>query len=112
MSRNISDLRETMFDTLEKLKAGAITVEQAKAISDIGQKITNSAKVGDVTCGGKSAQKEMLRNGHAWVYDRHMRDRGLYELRDQAKAARAGLWSRGDAVPPWEFRQRQRGTGK
>lgn len=45
MSRNISDLREAMFDTLADLKAGKITVEQAKAISDVGQVIINSAKV-------------------------------------------------------------------
>lgn len=45
MSRNISDLREAMFDTLAELKAGKITVEQAKAISDVGQVIINSAKV-------------------------------------------------------------------
>ena len=45
MSRNISDLREAMFDTLADLRAGKITVEQAKAISDVGQVIINSAKV-------------------------------------------------------------------
>lgn len=45
MSRNISDLREAMFDTLAELRAGKITVEQAKAVSDIGQTIINSAKV-------------------------------------------------------------------
>lgn len=45
MTRNINDLRESMFDTLADLRAGKITVEQAKAISDIGQTIINSAKV-------------------------------------------------------------------
>ncbi|HXE19320.1 MAG TPA: hypothetical protein VN629_06930 [Castellaniella sp.] len=45
MSRNISDLREAMFDTLADLRAGKITVEQAKAVSDVGQVIINSAKV-------------------------------------------------------------------
>lgn len=45
MSKNINDLREKMFDTLDLLKSGKITVEQAKAASDIGQVIINSAKV-------------------------------------------------------------------
>jgi hypothetical protein len=45
VSRNISDLREAMFDTLAGLKAGTVTVEQAKAISEVGQVIINSAKV-------------------------------------------------------------------
>jgi len=44
-NKNISDLRDAMFDTLEQLKAGKITVDQAKAISEIGQVIINSAKV-------------------------------------------------------------------
>lgn len=44
-NRNIGDLREAMFDTLQALKDGKVTIEQAKAISDIGQVIINSAKV-------------------------------------------------------------------
>lgn len=44
-NRTIVDLRETMFDTLADLRAGKITVEQAKAVSDISQTIINTAKV-------------------------------------------------------------------
>ena len=45
MSKNISDLREAMFDAMAGLKDGSMTIEQAKAISEIGQVIINSAKV-------------------------------------------------------------------
>lgn len=45
MSKTISDLREAMFDTIAALKKGEITIEQAKAMSEIGQVIINSAKV-------------------------------------------------------------------
>lgn len=45
MSKNISDLRDAMFDTIQALKEGTITIEQAKAMSEIGQVIINSAKV-------------------------------------------------------------------
>lgn len=45
MSKNINDLRDSMFQTLSDLREGKITVEQAKAMSDIGQVIINSAKV-------------------------------------------------------------------
>jgi len=34
-----------MFDTIQALKEGKITIEQAKAMSEIGQVIINSAKV-------------------------------------------------------------------
>jgi hypothetical protein len=47
MSKNktIGDLRDAMFDTMDGLKNGTITVEQAKAMSGIGQVIIASAKV-------------------------------------------------------------------
>ncbi|MDQ2150096.1 hypothetical protein RBI22_15360 [Alcaligenaceae bacterium C4P045] len=44
-NKTIGDLRDAMFDTLDALKSGKITVDQAKAMSDIGQVIINSAKV-------------------------------------------------------------------
>lgn len=45
MSKNINDLRVSLFDALDMLKKGEITTEQAKAISEMGQVIINSAKV-------------------------------------------------------------------
>lgn len=42
--RNIQDLRETLFDAIQDLKAGKMDVEKAKVISDLGQVIVNSAK--------------------------------------------------------------------
>lgn len=44
-NKTIGDLRNALFETLQDLKAGKITVEQAKSISEIGQVIINSAKV-------------------------------------------------------------------
>ncbi|MFD4837698.1 hypothetical protein ACFWP0_09325 [Achromobacter sp. NPDC058515] len=45
MSKTINDLRDAMFETMTALKEGKITIEQAKAVSEIGQVIINSAKV-------------------------------------------------------------------
>lgn len=47
MSKNktIGDLRDAMFEAMAGLKDGTITVEQAKAMSGIGQVIIASAKV-------------------------------------------------------------------
>ena len=42
--KTITDLREEMFATLADLRAGKIDVAQAKAVSDLGQTIINSAK--------------------------------------------------------------------
>lgn len=45
MSQNINDLRSAMFDTLQALKAGTISVEQARAASEIGKVLIDSARV-------------------------------------------------------------------
>lgn len=45
MSKNISDLRDGLFEAMQLLKDGKLSVEQAKAISEMGQVIINSAKV-------------------------------------------------------------------
>lgn len=44
-SKNISDLREAMFEAIQALKDGKMSVEQAKAVSELGQVIINTAKV-------------------------------------------------------------------
>ena len=51
MSKNISDLRDGLFDAIALLKEGKLTMEQAMAISEMGQVIINSAKV-EVDCCG------------------------------------------------------------
>lgn len=45
MSKNISHLRTEMFEAISLLKEGKLSVEQAKAISDIGKVVIDSAKV-------------------------------------------------------------------
>jgi hypothetical protein len=45
MSQNVDDLRAHLFATIEGLRAGTMTIETARAISDVSQTIINSAKV-------------------------------------------------------------------
>lgn len=45
MSKNISDLRDGLFEAMQMLKDGKLDVEKAKAISEMSQVIINSAKV-------------------------------------------------------------------
>jgi len=44
MAKKIEDLRETLFDTIEQIKAGKMDVEKAKSITAIAQVIVNSAR--------------------------------------------------------------------
>lgn len=45
MSKNITDLRETLFETLEAVKNGSMDVEKAKQINEVAKTIVDTAKV-------------------------------------------------------------------
>lgn len=44
-SNTIEDLRRRLFETIDGVRAGTTTVDQAKTISELSQVIVNSAKV-------------------------------------------------------------------
>jgi hypothetical protein len=45
MTKTVSDLREHLFATLDGLRSGSVSIETARAISEVSQTIINSAKV-------------------------------------------------------------------
>jgi hypothetical protein len=59
MSKSITDLRAALFDALEGVKSGAMDLDKARSINEIGKTIIESAKVEvdylRVTGGGESA---------------------------------------------------------
>lgn len=44
-SKNISDLRETLFATLEAVKSGQLDLDKARAVNEIAKTIVDTAKV-------------------------------------------------------------------
>jgi endonuclease YncB( thermonuclease family) len=60
--------------------------------------------VGRVYVDGRDVNAELVRTGHAWVYQKYATDRSLYRLEAEAKAAQRGLWALPEAqrAPPWE----------
>jgi endonuclease YncB( thermonuclease family) len=59
----------------------------------------------EVTIDGKSLNQELVRNGLAWWYHKYSpNDTVLAALEGYARSEGANIWSRSDAVPPWEFR--------
>lgn len=65
--------------------------------------------VADVQCRGADAGSELIRAGHAWVFDRYSKGYGhLYPLQSEARAAFRGLWVDPKPVPPWEWRRPSR----
>lgn len=73
-----------------------------------------SRTVAWVSVQGSSVNRELIRAGLAWWYRRYAAsEKDLAQLEQEARHARAGLWSQRNPVPPWEFRRRtHRGSGK
>jgi len=70
--------------------------------------------VGEVFIDGASVNRELVRDGHAWVYRGLAKDPVLYDLEREARAARRGLWSLGESErqPPWEWRRENPRDGR
>ncbi len=63
--------------------------------------------LGRVYLGGRDINREMVREGHAWVYRQYSSDIWLLQDEGAAQERRMGLWSLPAAqrVPPWEWRR-------
>ncbi|PZP55300.1 MAG: hypothetical protein DI596_11640 [Azospira oryzae] len=62
--------------------------------------------VGRVLCDGHDANLEQVRRGMAWAYVRYAPPREIVLAESEARASRRGLWSDGNATPPWEWRHK------
>jgi endonuclease YncB( thermonuclease family) len=81
----------------------ALCVGETARIASTG-KDRYGRTLGRVTCRGVDANRALVRDGLAWVYDQYVTDRSLYADQDDARAAHRGLWSHPGAVPPWVWR--------
>ena len=59
---------------------------------------------------GFDVSAAMVEAGAAWVFDRYAKDPTLYELQQDARQSRRGLWALppSDQTPPWEWRRASR----
>lgn len=58
-----------------------------------------------VNCSGTDANSEQVKRGMAWVFDKYVTDKSLYNLQNTAKSEHAGLWQYSSPIPPWEWRK-------
>ncbi len=63
--------------------------------------------IGHVLVNGEDVNLLMLQAGMAWHYRHFSSNKALQAAEDAARAARQGLWSEPNAVPPWEWRASQ-----
>lgn len=61
--------------------------------------------VGTVYVGGNNINREMVKNGYAWVYRQYAHDLALMNLERIARAKRIGLWSLDNPIYPPDFRK-------
>ena len=66
--------------------------------------------VGHVWIGDRNISREMIREGHAWVYRRYLDDKTLLYDETHARNDGIGLWGlpEADRVPPWAWRRGNR----
>lgn len=61
--------------------------------------------VGKVLLGSRDINREMVREGHTWVYRQYLQDRSLLEDESAARRSKAGLWGSGSPIEPWSWRR-------
>lgn len=57
--------------------------------------------------GGRDINREMVREGHAWVYRRYATENWLPD-EAAARSSGLGLWASSSSVAPWEWRRGER----
>jgi len=61
--------------------------------------------IGKIWLDDRDINREMVREGHAWVYRRYLDDQSLITDEAAAKSEGIGLWSIANPVPPWDWRR-------
>ena len=56
----------------------------------------------------ENINRRLVKEGHAWVYRKYLRDTSLIKLEARAKSSRTGLWSSKAVIKPSDWRRGQR----
>ena len=62
--------------------------------------------LGTILLDGQNVNLQMVRDGCAWHYKKYSSDEVFAQAELDARAARRGLWEDGDAMPPWDWRNK------
>ena len=68
--------------------------------------------LGDVYVGQRWINVEMVNEGMAWHYKFFSKDASIGAVEAKARAAKRGIWSQPNPVPPWEFRRKKSSASK
>lgn len=70
--------------------------------------------IGHLYLNNQHINAEMIKEGHAWVYRKYLKDTSLLVVEKQARIAKRGLWSLpiSERQAPWEWRKNRRKNNK
>ncbi|MDD2308937.1 MAG: thermonuclease family protein [Desulfuromonadaceae bacterium] len=91
-----------------KIMGRRVTAE----IADIDQ---YKRAVAVIRCEGRDINREMVAEGMAWAYRSFLQGAYASEYiaaENLARSRRAGIWRESNPLPPWEFRNGHKGSGK
>lgn len=113
-------LRLVEIDTPERGQPWGARARQALADKVFRQRVRVASAgedrygrlLGRIYIGKRDINRELVREGHAWVYRQYSSDVWLLEDEQLAQQAGDGLWSLPEAqrMPPWEWRRNGRRT--
>lgn len=108
-------IRLAQIDTPEKRQPYGNKAKQALSDMVLGKHIKVKIEtidrygryVADIYIDGKHINTELVRVGAAWVYKKYVKDKRLFDIEQQAREDKVGLWGlpEADRVPPWKWRK-------
>jgi len=115
-------IRLAEIDAPERDQPWASDAKQALSEKVLGAQVTLEVidtdsygrLVARVRRGDRDINRELVREGHAWVYRQYLRDETLLAVEAAAREERAGLWAlpAAERTPPWEWRHRAPGASR
>ena len=93
--------KESKLALKEKLENKEVVIE----VIDVDR---YSRLVARIFLDGRQINREMLEEGHAWVYLEYLRDESLLTSEASARRKKLGLWRSAEVIPPWQWRKNVR----
>ena len=114
VGKNQYKIRLEGIDTPEMDQAFGKRAKQALSGYIFGKQVTAQLSgkdryeryLGTILMDGRNVNLQMVKDGCAWHYKKYSSDEILAQAESDARAARRGLWEDGDAMAPWDWRNK------
>jgi endonuclease YncB( thermonuclease family) len=95
------------FGTQAKKKTSELAFGQVVKVQEHGLDRYGRTVADVILPAGRSLNQELVGQGFAWWFRKYApHDSKLSQLEAEARAAKRGLWSQPNPIPPWEWRAR------